>query len=400
MKTFRGYRRPNGTVGTRNHIAVLPTVNCVNDTAYQMCQQVPGTIPLLSSLSCTHFSGDKEKAERAMKGILKNPNIYAAVIIGVGDCEPCSADALAKTVIEETGKQVLPLSFKNSSDFDSFMMRGVEFLNARSAEIQEIKRTDCPLSDLTVITKCGGSGAVSVLSNNAAVGRAVDLLTDEGGTAIFSETAELLGVEKTMAARCATPALQKNLLGIVERLKAEIDRYGVDIMGSEPVPANVKNGLSTIEEKSLGSVAKSGTREIIGVLEYADFPDNGSGLYFMDCDSSGEAVYSGGMAAGAQVGVFSLSGGIPGRLRSMAASGSGLQALPTVKVLGSNNPPDLSQYFDICTEEILEGTKSIEEAGEELLETIIKVASGEKTYTENYCRYFAPINYFRSGLLL
>jgi len=399
MRTFMGYRRSNGTVGTRNYVVVMPTVNCINDTVYQMCQQVPGTIPLLSSLICTHYSGDKAKAERAMRGILRNPNIYAAVILGVGDCEPYSSEALAADVAE-TGKPVLSMAFKDYEDFDELMNKGVEFLKARYAETLEMKREPCPLSELAMMTKCGGSGAISVLSNNAAVGRAVDMLIDEGGTAMFSETAELLGVDKMIAARCATPELGQKMIGMVDRLKAEIDHFGVDIIGSEPVPGNIKNGLSTIEEKSIGSTAKSGTHKIIGVLEYAEPMTAGHGLYFMDCDSSGEAVYSGGMAAGAQLGIHSLSGGIPGRLRSLVATSSGMQVLPTVKVLGSNEFPDLAKYFDVYTGDVLAGTMSIDQAGEMLFEKIIKIASGDQTYTEGYCKYYAPINFFRNGLLL
>lgn len=399
MRTFMGYRRSNGTVGTRNYVVVLPTVNCVNDTAYQMCLQVPGTFPLLSSLACAFAANDKIKAERVMKGILKNPNVYAAVIVGVDDCEPCSAEYLAAAA-SDTGKKILPLSLRDYSDFDTLMKRGVDFLKARYAETQSMKREECPLSDIAIITKCGGSGAISILSNNAAVGQAVDMLVDEGGSAIFAETAELLGIDKIIAARCATPELGKRLIGIVDRLKADIDHFGIDIMGSEPVPGNVKAGLSTIEEKSIGSVAKSGSRRIIGIQDFAEPLNSGHGLYFMDSDSPGEAVYCGGAAAGANLGVFSFPGGIPGRARSMVASVSGLQILPTVKVLGSNEYPEQAKDADVYTGDVLSGTISINEAGERLFERIIKVASGEKTFTEKYAKYYGPLNYFRNNLVL
>ncbi len=397
--TFMGYRRPDGSVGVRNHVVALPTANCVDDAVFEMCARVPGTIPLCHNLACTHFIGDKEKARRAMVGILKNPNVYAALIVGIGNCDPYMPAELAAAVAS-TGKPVFTLEFKDYEDTDELLERGTKFLRDRFAEAEVMEREPCDVGSLTIASKCAGSGTLSVLSNNAVVGKASDILVSYGGKAIFSETAELLGVDKIVAARAVAPEIGKKLVSFVDRLKDEIARSGVDIIGSEPAPGNIVRGLSTIEEKALGSIAKSGTTPIVGALEYAEPADNGPGVYFMDADAVGQAVYSGAMAAGAQIAIFSNTGGIPARMRTLEAGVTGMPGLPIIKILGSNDDPRTAKYFDIYVGEIIDGTMSIDEGGEKMFETILRIASGEKTYAETNFRYYTPVDFYRNGLLL
>lgn len=398
MRTFMGYRRPNGSIGTRNFVVAVPTVNSANDAAYRMCMEVPGTFPLLSDLDSTFSPSDKLKAERVMNGILRNPNVYAAVIVGTADCDPCSAEQLAAAAAD-AGKPVLPLSIRDYSDFDEMMIKGINFLKSRYYDTHYMKREEAPLSELTLVTKSGGSGSISALSNNAAVGRAVDMLINEGGSAIFCETAELLGIEKVIASRCATAESAKKLIGFVNRLKNDIEHFDIDIVGRSFVHDNIESGLSTLEEKSAAFAAMSGSGTIIGVSEFAEPLKYGKGLYFMDTSTREETVYCAGAAAGANLGVYSFPGGESSSSTSMLAGISGLRILPTVKVLGSGERTKDAKYGDVYTGDILTGAESVDEAGENLFERLIRTASGEKTYTEKHTRYYGPLKYFRNGLI-
>jgi altronate dehydratase large subunit len=393
---FMGYMRPNGSAGARNYVAVLPTINCLNDAAYQLAGEIDGVLPLCHSLVCSYYQRDKEKALRALSGLAKNPNIYAVLIIGIG-CEPYSADEFAD-LIAPSGKKLLALSI-HKGGYDAMLEKGKAFLEKSVGEARRLKREPCDVGHIIFGTKCGGSGSLSLLSNNPAVGRAVDILIANGGSAIFSETPELLGAEASLVKRAVNEQVAEKLLRCVANLKEDIERFGVDLIGSEPNKGNIMSGLTTIEEKSLGAISKSGTSKLMDVLDFAQ-PLPGKGLYFMDCESAGDPVFVGEAAAGSQLGVMSLAGGMPATIRALASSGSALQMYPTLKVLGSNACPSEERYFDVCVGGIISNLESIDAAGERIFDKLISAASGEKTFTETHNKYFATIPLNRSGLIV
>ena len=393
---FMGYLRPDGTVGVRNYVAVMPAINCMNDAAFRLAEEC-GVVALCHSLVCTYAKEDKAKAERALIGMGRNPNFAAVLVLGVG-CEPYKAEYLAEE-IAKSGKQTLALSI-STHNYDDIMSQGASFLNAQLETANDQQRVPCDVSNLTVGIKCGGSSPISAISSNAAVGRAVDILIGKGGSAIFSETVELLGADKVLGKNTVTPECAQKLENTINRLKNSIAGYGVDLLGSEPTQGNILSGLTTIEEKSLGAVIKAGTAPLQDVLEFAEKP-LGKGLFFMDCEAAGDAVFAGAMGAGSQIGLFSIANGYGTRFRGMpSCASSGIFAYPTLKVLGSNRDDSQKDYFDCYVGGMINGEETLSEAGEKVFQTILQVASGKRTFTESYNKYYATISFGRNSLVM
>jgi len=394
---FQGFLRPDGRAGARNYVVIIPAINCANEPAYHLSQLVPGVVPLCHTYMCPYEQRDREKAVRTLIGIGKNPNVYAVLVLGLG-CEPVPAEEIAEE-IRKSGKPVLSLSVA-AIGYDAVMEQGKVFLSKCVEEADKLSRVPCDVSDIIFGIKCGGSGALSIISNNSAVGRAADILVSEGGTVIFSETPEILGMEKMLARRAVNEEVAQKILSCAERLKDQIRYHGVDLLGSEPNKGNMASGLSTVEEKSLGAIAKGGTTPLVDFLEYGEAPVK-KGLHFMDCESAGDPVYVGEAAAGAQLSALSLAGGMPAYIRGLAScGGAGLQTLPVFKVLGSNECPSEEKFFDVCVGGIIDGTESIDEAGERVFSKLLNVVSGEVTVTEKLNKYYAPIAFYRNGLIV
>lgn len=394
---FAGYLRPDGSVGVRNFVAVLPTIGCANELAHTIAEQVPGVIPLLHNHACIRVGKDAQRARKTLIGIGKNPNIHSLLIVGLG-CEPIPASELCEE-IAVTGKEVQYVEIERDNGYDAAVKKGVEILKQLLEKASLEKRTECDVSKLKIGIKCGGSGAVSAIASNPSVGRAADLLVENGGTVMFTETAEIIGAEHVFAARGKTPQVQQKVLDTVQRMKDEIARCGVDILGSEPTKGNIANGLTTIEEKSLGAIIKGGTTPVIDVLEYAQEPA-GSGLYFMDGTTQASQLFLGMFAAGAQIQIFSFGGGTPSRIRGLPSYPCGLKTLPVIKVLGSCDDENEIQYFDIYAGNILKGTESIQDVGQKIFEKILQVAQGEITITEGTSKYSEMLQVYADGLLM
>ncbi len=264
------------------------------------------------------------------------------------------------------------------------------------AALQE--REPCDISELTFGIRCGGSGAISAITSNASVGQAIDMFIDHGARGVFSETVEIVGAESTLAKRAATPEVADKIYAAAQKMTDKVAAYGVDIIGAEPGIGNIKQGLSTIEEKSLGAIVKSGTRPLMDVLEYATKPTKGPGMYFMDGSAISSILYVGMSCAGAQVMLHTYGGGIDARMRSITTMPGGLKTLPVIKVMGSAVDDVAKPYFDICTDTIIRGEKSIMDMGQAIFDKAIAVASGEKPFTERECTYNEMLQFYIDGL--
>ncbi len=394
---FLGYERPDGTVGTRNYVLVIPTVNCINDAACQIASAVPGVKYIAHSTSCGHKE-DMEKTRLGIVGMAKNPNIYAALFVGIG-CEPLKAEGMAEQA-SVTGKPMLGISVGELGSFETFMEKGIEFVTRQLAASKNCKRVPCDVSNLFVGTKCGGSGSLSALANNPAIGRAVDMLIDLGGSALFSETAETLGMEHNVIKRIQRKEDINKYRSYMDRINAELAHHKIDLLGSEPTPGNIRSGLSTIEEKSLGAIMKSGTKPITQVLDYAEAPTCGRGLFFMNSTSLADPIFAGAMAAGSQIGIFSVTGGLPSRIRALPSSGSGIETYPVIRVLGSIDDREEAEYYDAYTGGFLLGEKTLDQIGQIVFDALIASASGKPTFIESHNRYYATINFYRTGIVL
>lgn len=240
------------------------------------------------------------------------------------------------------------------------------------------------MSDLVLGIKCGGSDATSAVAGNPAIGEAVDRLIEAGGTAIFSETTELIGAEHLLMARAATPRVRSEIQRVVSRVEDSILATGVDPRGTQPTPGNIAGGLTTLEEKSLGGVIKTGTRSISGVFPWGARPA-GKGLHLMDCPANVPQLLLGWAAAGAQLLAFSVGGGLPARIPSLIGTNvGGLPLLPVIKLLSNPRDRDVVAYFDVNASTVLEGHESLDEVARSLWDRLIATASGRHTYLEDY----------------
>jgi len=393
---FLGYRRPDGSVGVRNLVALIPAGRCANEMACRIADEAgTGVHPLLHNQPCVHVGPDNDAARRVLAGMGSNPNVAAAIVLGIG-CDSISAVDLAAD-IAASGKPVEVLTIEREGDYDTVVTKGIRFAKQMKGDAALLQREPFDLSELRLAVKCGGSDTTSALGCNPVAGWAVDQVIDAGGTAVFSETAELIGAEHIVARRGITPEVGRKLLDAVARTDKRIFEAGVDILGSEPTPGNIKGGLTSIEEKSLGAIAKSGTRPLMGVIDWGQkLP--GKGLYFMDGSANTPQMALGLAASGAQLMTFGYGGGLPSRFRGMPASSLGnLPILPVIKIVSSPHVKSELDYFDVYAGTIIEGLESVAQVGQRLLNEIIAVASGKPSKVELAPRYREVLEMWRVG---
>lgn len=398
MNTFLGYPRPNGGAGVRNCVVVLPAIQCANELANRMAEQVEGAVPLLHNFSCGFLGLDQERCRRSVIGLGANPNVFAVLVVGLG-CEPVRAEYFAAE-INASGGNAAYVSVSEEKTYEEALEEGVAVLRTFVKEASLIKRVPCEVSKLTVAVRCGGSGAVSAISSNAATGSAADRLIDAGARVIFSETAELIGAEAILSKRASSEEIAQKLCGKIQDMLGKINSYGVDILGSEPSYGNIKQGLTTIEEKSMGAIAKTGTSPLVDVLEYAQAPTGGAGLYFMDGSSLSPILYTGMMAAGAQIQIHSYGGGLCARSRNLSTYPSSIPMYPVIKIMGSTHDDCAIPYFDVFAGDIVRGTRSIHDVGRELYDEVLAVASGKATFTEREITYREMLQFYADGLVM
>jgi len=396
---FLGYERPDGAVGVRNYVALIPAGRCGNELAARIADEVDGkVVALLHNQPCIHLKPDNEMALRTLVGLGRNANVAAAIVVGIG-CEGLPAEDIAEE-IDRSGKPVEVLTIGGEGDYQRTLTSGVRLAQEMLADASLLRRQAFDLSHLILGTKCTASTPASALACNPVVGWAADAIISEGGSFVFSETAEIIGAEHILAKRAGDEETAQRIYDVAGRMEKRIRDAGVDIRGSEPTPGNIQGGLSTLEEKSLGAIAKSGTAPLRGVLEWGERLQ-GKGLFFMDGSANTPQIFLGLAAAGAQLMTLNLGGGLPARFRSApAASCGGLPILPVIKVLSSPKDAEERDYFDIYAGTIIEGQESIAEVGKRLLEEIVAVASGKPTRLEMFSRYREVMEMYTTGPVL
>ncbi|NQT05252.1 MAG: UxaA family hydrolase [Dehalococcoidia bacterium] len=397
---FLGYERPDGSAGIRNYVAVISSGRCANEMAATIADAVPGAVPVIHTHVCVRFKDDNEKALRVLSGIGSSPNVAAAVVVGVG-CENPSPAIIAGE-IAKSKKPVKVLTIMESDGFQSFMDEGLATTRSMVAEASRLQRKPFPLSYLTLGVKCGGSSAVSGIAGNAATGKVFDRLIAEGGTAIFSETTEVIGADHLLAKRAVNETVANKFREMVERQEAIIKASGEDIRGTQPTRGNISEGLTTIEDKSLGAMAKSGTSPIQGVLEYAEKPP-GKGLYFMDGTAMTSELISSEAAAGAHIHIYNVGGGVSSSFRCAPGWMGDIPFIPQISVVSRQSKPRDSQekdFFDIYADTVVEGTESVDEVADRFFDEVIAVASGKLTKREMRRGYREPIVLYSTGPIL
>ncbi|MDB5084784.1 MAG: carbohydrate hydrolase [Bacilli bacterium] len=370
MQTIMGYRRPNGDVGIRNHLLILPTVICSNQVATRVSQSVAESVAIPHQHGCSQIGDDKERTLQVLVGMGTNPNVGGVLVIGLG-CEVIDPQEVGD-LIRKTGKPVEVMDIQNSGGSIQAIKTGTELARKLKAQLDQVEKEPIPVSELRVAVKCGGSDATSGLASNPALGVAADQLVSEGGTVVISETTEIIGAEHILAERCNTPANAERLNFIVERFEKEVEKMGVDMRGGNPSPGNIAGGLSTIEEKSLGCISKAGTSPIVGVTEYAE-PITGKGLYFMDSPGNDVECVSGLAAAGVHIVCFTTGRGTP----------TGSPVVPVIKITGNQTAATrMADNIDVDVSGLLNGKLSLNEAGQLIWDEIVEVADGKQVKAE------------------
>lgn len=370
MITMQGYRRPNGDVGIRNHVLIIPTVICANQVCQRIAALVPDTVAIPHQHGCSQIGADKQRTFDTLAGTGKNPNVGAVLVVSLG-CEVVDPYALADA-IRVTGKRVEVIDIQEAGGSIKAIQRGSELAKEIRSELDTMPAEPVPISELRIGVKCGGSDATSGMASNPALGVASDRLIHAGGAVVISETTEIIGAEHVLAARCASPEVANKLYDYVARFEREVERMGADMRGGNPSPGNIAGGLSTIEEKSLGCISKCGTSLLVGAFEYAD-PVPGKGLYFMDSPGNDIECVSGMGASGVHLVCFTTGRGTP----------TGAAVMPVIKITGNKKMYErMTDNMDVDVSAVLEGAMGMEEAGEVIWSEIVEVANGKLTKAE------------------
>ena len=395
---FWGYYRQDGSVGVRNHVLILPATRNVNYICHRIALAVPGVTTFYTTGEYGRTGGDRKRLARFLTGIARNPNVANVLLIGMphGYGYPeFQTDALVAE-IAKSGTRLEILNVDRCGGLEGTVVQGIRLARELVREATAMRREAAPLSKLTIGMKCGDSDATSGLAGNPALGRAVDRLIDAGGTALFSETLELIGAEQTLVQRAKTPEVAQRLLRLIADWEARAASIGEDIRTINPIPENIAAGITTLEEKSLGAVEKTGTRELSGVLDYCERP-GAPGLWLMDAWMSSYSLLPSFAAAGAQIVLYQLGGNeLPPEDAPLSAVDPGLVA-PLLTISGNPRTAEAAgDYLDMSTGGVLLGTETLDAAGEHILEEIVRAANGRATRGETM-RYPEPFEVFFEG---
>ena len=370
-----GYRRENGTVGVRNYVAIIPSVFCANTTVQRIAEKVEGAVALRHPLGCAQVGYDLELTVRTLVAMGSHPNVAAVLVVGLG-CERCKPEEVYEG-IKRTGKPVEMLVVQDDGGMTETIKKGIEIAGEMAEAAKKLQRVEVPISELMIGTKCGGTDATSGLAANPVVGNMCDRLIAEGGSAILSELNELLGTEDILARRAATPEVGEKIKAAVYEIEEEL-KNRCDLRYPERnnliSPGNFAGGVSSVVEKALGGVHKSGTSKFVDVLDYALPSEDGKkGLFLMKYESHDGEVVTGMIGCGAQIVAFTTGRGNP----------TGFPFVPVVKVTGNKFTYEkMKESFDFDASPIISDGVAIEELGEELLTEIIEIASGKETTAE------------------
>lgn len=377
---FKAYRRPDGRVGSRNIVALIPTVVCSNDVASSILAQVQGTQAILHHQGCCQLPPDLERVTDTLLSLSLTPNIGAVLLLSLG-CEGTDVERLYEG-IKKSGKPVEIVKIQEIGGTANAIADGINKAQALVRKIGSQQREDIDISEVIMSIKCGGSDATSGMASNAVIGYVADKLVSLGATVVFGETTEFIGAEHILARRGVTEEVSDKIYEIVRNMEARAKSLGCDMRKGQPTPGNIAGGLSSIEEKSLGAIMKSGSSPIQGVLDYPELIDGQKGLWIKDTPGREPEILTGMAATGAQVMMFSTGRGSPQSFPTM----------PVIKICGNPNTYErMINDMDLNAGVILEGKKSIHDVGEEAFELLLRVLSGEQTKNEAL-RYFNNID--------
>ena len=368
---FMGWRRENGRVGVRNHVVILPLDDLSNAACEAVANNIKGTLAIPHAYGRLQFGEDLETFFRTMIGTGANPNVAAVVVIGIEE----GWTGRVVDGIKKTGKPVTGFGIELNGDINTIAKASrvaKDYLQWAS----ELKREECDISDLWVSTKCGESDTTTGLASCPTVGNMYDKLIPKGIYGVFGETSEITGAEHLAKARAISPEIGEKWMKTWQAYEDEVIQAHKtdDLSDSQPTKGNIAGGLTTIEEKALGNLEKIGrTCQYIDVLEPAEAPAKGPGLYYMDTSSAAAECVTLMAAAGYVVHTFPTGQG----------NIIGNPILPVIKITGNpRTVRTMSEHVDLDVSGILRREMTIAEAGDALIEMILRTANGRLTAAE------------------
>ena len=371
QQTIQAYRRANGRVGVRNHVVILPVDDISNAACEAVANNIKGTMALPHAYGRLQFGADLELHFRTMIGTGANPNVAACIVIGI---EPEWTKVIVDG-IAQTGKPVAGFSIEQNGDITTIAAasyKAKEFVHYAS----ELNREECSMSELWVSTKCGESDTTTGLSSCPTVGNMYDKLLPQGIYGVFGETSELTGAEHICARRAANEQARDKFMKTWQAYQDDVieAHKTSDLSDSQPTKGNILGGLSTIEEKALGNLEKIGrTSTYIDVLEPAEAPAQGAGLYFMDTSSAAAECVTLMAAAGYVIHTFPTGQG----------NVIGNPIVPVIKISG--NPRTIrtmGEHIDVDVSGVLQREMTIDQAGDALIDSIRRTSNGRYTASE------------------
>lgn len=369
--TFLGYKRPDGKIGIRNHVLILPASVCASDTARIIASQVHGCVTFNNQNGCSQVPKDLRLTLDLMSGFAANPNIYGTIVVALG-CENAQESIVVAEIKKRTNKPLKSLVIQDEGGTLKAIEKAVRYAKIMVEEASTLRKEEFPISNLILGTECGGSDTTSGIAANPVMGNLSDKLVALGGTIILSETTELIGAEHILAKRAKDERIKRRIYEIIERYEKSLAFVGENVREGNPSPGNKAGGLTTLEEKSLGCIHKGGTSRINEVYDYAKDVD-AKGLVIMDTPGNDPSSVAGMVAGGAQIIVFSTGRGTP----------TGNPIAPVIKITGNRETyKKMQDNIDLDCSGIIFGTHTINDLGDTLLEEVKKVASGKLTKAE------------------
>jgi altronate dehydratase large subunit len=369
MNQFMGYIRPDGSVGVRNHVVVMPTTACANGVVSAIAHQVPGVIPMLHGHGCGRGGSDAELHFRTLINLGIHPNVASLLLVGLG-CEVIRAEYIVDS-IKSSGKRVEVINIQTEGGSQRTLARGASIAREMLDEATEQPREPAAISSLILGLECGGSDAFSGITANGAAGHASDWMVEQGGTVVLTENTEMIGTGHILKAR----GINNEVVAAIDDLVTRAEKRSVDILGPLArlaiAPGNMDGGMSSIREKSLGCIVKGGSTPIKPVVAYGEVPTE-KGLVLMDAPGYDTESMAGLAAGGAQIILFTTGRGNP----------IGFPIIPVIKVASTSRLfYHMEDDMDINAGKILEGA-TLKEMGAAIVAKLLQVAEGQKVKAE------------------
>ena len=368
---FWGYRRPDGRVGTRNHVLILATVGCAAETARLAAEGLYGAVSFINQNGCGESSRNLRRTRDVLLGLAAHPNVYGVVAIGLG-CEINRMDDFLAELKARTSKPVEALLIQEEGGTIETVAKAKKIARRMIIEASMCRREECDLSELILGVECSGSDATSGLVSNPVMGLVSDRVVAAGGTSMFSETVEMIGAEHILARRAATPEVGQKILDYVRHREQEQIDAGEDVRKTQPSPGNKDGGITTLEEKSLGCIYKGGSTPIVDMIDCAHAPEK-KGLVLMDTPCYDMLSVTAKAAGGCQLIVFTTGRG----------NAIGNPVVPVMKVTANGETfRRMNDNIDLDMSSVLTENVSLDEMADRTLRQIADTLSGRLTSAE------------------